>query len=88
MSSRLQAPLHGGKEMAMQDRSRQRSAGGGEAGTPVEPPAAPRGDPSRRYGVAERKALLDELSTSGETVKAFCARKGVSTAWSARPLRS
>ena len=64
----------------MEDRSKYESAGGGEAGTPAEPPPAARGNTSRRYPPAERRALLDELARSGETLAVFCARKQVSTA--------
>lgn len=39
-----------------------------------------RGDVSRRYSVAEKLALLEELERSGETFERFCARRHVSSA--------
>lgn len=58
------------------------------SGDRVEEPGLPgestrsraRGSTSKRYGVAERQALLAELASSGETMAVFCKRHGVSTA--------
>jgi transposase InsO family protein len=66
--------------MAMKERSKQSRAGGGSAGLPADPTPALAGSTSRRYGLAERKALLEELASSSETLKDFCARRRVSGA--------
>jgi hypothetical protein len=50
--------------MAMKERSKQSRAGGGSAGLPADPTPALAGSTSRRYGLAERKALLEELASS------------------------
>jgi hypothetical protein len=37
-------------------------------------------DSSKRHSVSQKRALLDELSASGESLMGFCARRHVSTA--------
>jgi transposase InsO family protein len=70
--------------MAMKQRTEGRVAGRGEPGAPGEPRPATRTETSvrlgRRYGEEERKRLLAELERTGETLDAFCARHGLSTA--------
>lgn len=64
----------------MNDRNRNKATGAGETGTPGESAPVRERNLSRRYSVAERKELLDELARTGETLDTFCTRHGVSTA--------
>ena len=65
----------------MKDRDTRPTTAGAEPGTPgVAPAVKTPGDSSRRYGADERKSLLGELASSGETIDEFCARRKVSSA--------
>lgn len=64
----------------MNGTRKPRSTAGAEPGTPGEAPAVEGHGSSKRYNASARKALLDELAASGETMEAFCSRHGVSTA--------
>lgn len=64
----------------MKGTRKPQSTAGAEPGTPGEAPAVTGRGSTRRYSASARKALLDELSASGETLEAFCSRHGVSSA--------
>lgn len=64
----------------MKGTRKPRGTAGAEPGTPGEAPAVRGQGSSKRYSASARKALLDELAASGETMDAFCSRHGVSTA--------
>ena len=64
----------------MAGRVVQPRGAGDEPGLAGEEPAPrSRSGTSRRYSAEQKRALLDEYTHGGETLKAFCERRGVST---------
>jgi transposase-like protein len=65
----------------MQYRAESNGTAGEEAGLAAESPAVRRrGYSGNRYSAAEKRALLDELEHSGETIDDFCSRRLLNTA--------
>jgi transposase InsO family protein/transposase-like protein len=66
--------------MAMSGARKQSRTGGGEPGLEGEAPPVRAHGSGKRYGAEERRRLLSELAASGESLRLFCERHGVTSA--------
>ena len=72
------SPAERSVERSSSEAGRRGEAPRGSAGAAAA--RAPRGDVSRRYTAQEKQALLSAYAASGQTMDAFAAAQGVSTA--------